>query len=928
MDNQTLHAAVRVLYLSDEPHPVKKQADTWLTQFMETDEAWNAMFSILQGQWDEPILFYAASGLFTKIRNHWPTLVQTSDMPAKLINLVLLHAESPNPIRRKISQACAATAIRTVPHFWPNLWQDLLLPFQPGNQAASTAMREAFLMIICNLVDQLPNRSLPSEQVQQVKAVLLEGVPLVLGVINQLFSDLTTPTSCKKIAIECLTQWAKFGMTLRHLVECGTIQNLCSVLHDPNFLSGVCEALGVIFAENGAEKSPPTSQDGMHNQALFGASMNVVLSLREIYSKALAGGASDVCRSITNLANDFGVSNKILLARGLEAPGNKEFLAFLLTCTANPEKDIAECCLEFWYFLSTSCTDQAVFRGLLEVLLVQCTYSQDLTFEDEEELDCMKSFRSMASRAIRSTNQILKGAFWEVIDAKLKEARTWNTFEACLHFIAVTGVMLERSPENSLFVAGYIRIGCQLPEHPILNKTILKLINKFAACLVDVQDLLPAAVNKALSNLLSEGMTRAACKATCSLCVECKKIPGWDVQKLVIASNQRFNEEQEDEKKILLKGIIQIVYTLQQSEHILFSIQQLIVPIIERVNQLLVQPPNEATKKALITQLGNFKALLMDQAYPHPGSHPNLLLVQALWSIEDRLRAQWNLTTDPDLEVLKVVYGFYKSCISKTSGLEPLLEQFIKNIVEGFANYPAAFYLDTSQSLIAMFTADQKDENIIRLIEGMLRSFTTLVISLVSQGQAGSFADTIGSYFVTLHQSILFNPFIVLYGLEQSVFALSVQIGCSCFGVPSDELIKSISYYLEDILFSEKLNQLENWKIAISNVVASQGSTLIHVLLSTAVTDGTFKNIPRVGNILCSIVQHQPSLHNAFLIPMKSNFPQWTDQQINFATQLLLRQHRQRFIKVLTTLNGIFHNKAHYDALQTYTNQIGIDLLN
>jgi hypothetical protein len=636
--------------------------------------------------------------------------------------------------------------------------------------AGGTPTTPPAITIALEMLKQLPVEKeaagIPLGRKNELQLQLLQAKDHIWQLFDYLMSTQDQPAQ-RILILNCIQNWVKLGVSLSQFGDEHAATFRC-VLQSLSASPELAKSASAILMDAIGINEYPRPQS--RNAAVLSV-VEGILSAQGLYAAAVHSDDEDTCHALTQLLVEIVDGEAELLVRA----ANEQVLQlvdFALQCTGQPRRNIASLVLDCWLRFQDIPLEERhpdlgapLYLKVLQVLLLQCTYPQNFTNWDEEDLDedDFMGFREgpQGSRDVFVTSYyLLRRQFMAVLMGTLQQGGVlaWQTIEAAVFVLysvaADVRKRLDEDPSSADLAADQqataqmvfqffqeLTTNTALSSNPLVVLAICRLIGAFdqwfekpgpaaVALPVHPKELI-GGVLQYLSNalLVPEARSQAA-TALGRICVGCRARLASDtaildslVESLEKAAAAGLSVK---DRESVTVGIVRVTATLQATPG-QAVLGKLATTMIQRLGGALAQipaagaVPDGVVKDTIMSELQLLATSIQFLDSPihsaADGSHMALPLVAMVWP----LLQQSSGSCVKDNECMGHVLALYTSLLgSFKQAMASKLSELAQVIVSCFqqSHFPGA--LDCLAKAVEIFGQPAESAETFKAILSMI----------------------------------------------------------------------------------------------------------------------------------------------------------------------------------------------------------------
>ncbi|GMH32786.1 hypothetical protein BSKO_00620 [Bryopsis sp. KO-2023] len=804
------------------PDPTRQQqANAWLTQYAETNGAWEGALELLRDN-DDQIRFFSANILLTKTRTDWSRL--SGEAKQHLLASVNGHVEA--MVRNSgvasvvVARLCLLLASMSVLSGVDVLFQFLTnaIQFAPNGQNGA--------LVSLSMLRSVPEEAekLDITQQRNVAQAMQSKIRDLLGIVASILANSQQGNDSIKIsALQCFIAWLKLGYSLATVgqspnlslsmgkveaLQAGLLGGLLSLLCDKNEAVGeaASEALAQIIITS-------VYEDSSVEKAALGSCVG---GLCRHKSALLAENDSGCARNVARVAAALAEAHLETLCESQEQVVKLSEL--VLGCMKKSDMAATESVLDFFLAVNEVPVSERhpqlrgpAFEHLLSLILERSCYPGD--FQNWE--DCWideHSFHRFRNENLAEGLDMCFGilsadsTFQRFFARVLNQPTSWQVVEAAVFCLKSVGPEMIRTLERSLnagqavwgvdLIREVIRsfgategpIG-QFMSNPWLIQTAASVIGSYVSWLAKQED--PAPLQTALRFLLGPAMAVkegriSAAKSFHILCIHCSsKLANTStvhslsqaVASLPLADPRGSAEGLTLEERIpLMEGLSRLAAQLDTETASALGCK-LVEPMLAKMGALSQKGSvSAADAGALSAELQLVSTVVR---FLEGKGTPAVKLVQGIWGDVLRLLEipHWIACEDVVDAVLEF---FQRSFLACQAAILPQLPNLLSHVASVFESRKYKGCLDMLSKATELY-GRSSNAGLDEIMGKSVNSVCGALAGVFQNGELASQAELVASLFSCMDNYLLFSPTQLLSSpafpklLEWSVAGISLK---------------------------------------------------------------------------------------------------------------------------------------------------------
>lgn len=657
-------------------------------------------------------------------------------------------------------------------------------------------------------------------------------------------------------AFNCLNAWIKkagISLTTMFLHDRAMLFTLidalcCKSKYLPICAEILCKVVTI------AEYPTPSDQD-----ETLCAVANGFLKTRAACESALVEEEDEISHAITDVVSTFCETYVDWIVEGdvPEAVGLGEMMLFL---GSHPRRQIASLTLEFWLLIQeTPVAERHVYfrrdayGQLFQVLLHQCTFSQDASEMDELELDDLLAFRngsqgvSDAFLAIFSllSEQVLSHLV-SVLSAPSTAATAtngdcnedWQSVEACLFALSIIADDLKKrlaSGKNREQLDAMVTqiFQCVLSAsspHLLIVTTAAKLLGQFGSWFnkkargsgSESFEIITAILRYLDTALDCEPSRSNAAKSFMQIATMCADCLSQLPPDYLMVSIKHFGSGQMviEDRLLIVEGLVR---SAAVSTHCSVILQAVLNDSLTRLDQVLLAFGNGNSDEAAVVSTAVCNELqvlskvvrFMDApAEVAGGKAVTSSAVQHIWPHLEPIVSRLS-SHEP---VMDALFQFYGWCLQSLRVEMASQLGFIANlIVLVFERHQFVSPLECASVAVDIFgkTAETENPQIVGSFRDLMGLLSRTSFQFFTSHSLGDAPEVLRSFYELAYRFLLFCPAAVLTSTE---FPVLVDLSLACLGNQDRASTNAVFIFLT-FLLSESQGKLAPFRDQIDSIV-------------------------------------------------------------------------------------------------------------
>lgn len=873
----TLKQALEALHRHPDAD-VRTQADRWLEEFQQTQEAWQVADQLLHDSNSSlDILYFCSQTLRTKVQRDFDELPPnaTDSLRDSLLALVIRFRNGPPAVRTQLCLALAGLAAHAPSSKWGEghgVIQWL------ANELGSQPDAGSGLLELLTVLPQEADSKVRPERRRQFLEELSATFPDVLKLLEAYLAANSSSTTHRKHVILALGAWIPYASgsptaLITNSVILAALDGLDNSETFDEAVNAVCELIGYTVAGGASSLSA--------NMSLVELIVSRLMSVRQRFSAALSKnsistttqGNGDVeldedeetLKGLARLFAEMGEAYVDLIASGTDEA--LQMVQIIAEVTAHKDYEICAITFKFWHDLSSHLTDRSyaennggndersvnfvekerrlsVFRpafGLLASLVsFRVQYPPEYeTWRKDERAEFKQTRYAIADILLDSAAVYGGESLLQLLAEPLfKEAETaaaggpWDArkAEACLYCIRGIGSLIPRS-ENRI-LPKVMELLPMLPSHPLLLYTASLTIAAYADWLarsVNVEALLLPLLTLLTSAFSAgEGAPPAAALAFKHVCDACRDPlvaslePLLQVYERVLVGDSTLRLDRDDVLEVI-EGLCSVVSALPP-EQCPKALQELCRPIVTSLEKVVIS----AQTNPLAPPPGELYAIHIDRIanifrYVQQPQPLAAIFVQ-LWPLLKEVFVQ-RATDGRTMERLgRACKHAVRRCREHMApSLGPLLEE-VQKLYQAH-QHPCCLYV--ASEVIKVFGRDPSCKNSLSLLIGVMFGQTLQLLTSLQDFTARP--DIADDCFLLASRCMRYCPDVII---SLPIFLQLLDCAIVGFLVEHREACKSVLSFLKDTLELPLSSEGAGFRPIIESAFIPRGPSLMRPLLA------------------------------------------------------------------------------------------------
>lgn len=758
-----------------------------------------------------------------------------------------VQAGSPRLSGPIYSKLCAVFAVVMVssPDHCKQLLEHLLAQVSVSGEAAQLAFLLTFSRCVCEEMEDAEIPFAAKDAMEMYLVTLSEPVVQLIGKVV-LTRDNASVVALHGDAFNCLMVWIKkAGVSLTSLftqdpaVLFTLIEALCS---KSSHLPVCAEILGKVITV----ASYPTSAD---LDRAIAATAQGLLKTRAAVESAIEAEEDEVCHAITDVVSTFceTYADWIIEGESSEAITLAEMMLFL---GSQPRRQIASLTLEFWLVVQEEPVadrhaffQREAFVRLLEVLLKQCTYPDELSAVDELELDDLADFRSGfqgVNDAFLAIFALLKDQYLSAAVALLKSPSSdWRTVEVALFALSTVAddlrkQLAKKSPINSgavlegMMTEVFQSILASTDAHPMVIVAASKLVGQFGAWFnqkaqeVRAFDTIGTVLQYLTAALGLDRSCAAASKSFMQVATSCSTCLAEMPPICLLGSVSHFNDRHMaiEDRLLIVEGLAR---SAAVSPHCSTILQAVLSDSLTKLDHVLgssgvgndeLVPVMVCNELQVLSKVIRF---LDSPAEVAGGSAVTSWAVTLVWPHLEPVVPRM----DGNEAVMNNLFQLYSWCLQSLRQEMTGQLGFVANlIVHVFERFRFVSALECASVAIDVFgTSAGNDEQIVESFRGLMGVLSQSAFQFFTAHSVDESPEVLRSFFDLAYRFLLFCPAAVLTAHE---FPVLIELALACLGnqdrASTNAVLVCLTY-----LMNEADGRLQPFQLVINECVLGVG---------------------------------------------------------------------------------------------------------
>eukprot|EP00698_Gefionella_okellyi_P005591 TRINITY_DN1508_c0_g1_i1.p1 TRINITY_DN1508_c0_g1~~TRINITY_DN1508_c0_g1_i1.p1 ORF type:complete len:950 (+),score=152.02 TRINITY_DN1508_c0_g1_i1:48-2897(+) len=814
---QTL-AELHNFYFSGDAKLIKS-GENWLYEFSKLPEAWmvcdQLLMEGLQRQYPEPVLFFAARTLYSKLRFDFDQLPVASheSLKGSIFDHVARFAAGPSSVLTKL---CVAVAT-------------LALHMNDGSQIVNAVIQRfgapEMVMALLEVLTVLPEEALDDqlaigqEQRYAFMRQLGESSAHVLNYLNHWTAASGGHVTAQNKILRCLGSWVRLGcMPSAALASSPLLTMAFDGLNNPQLFDESADLVVQVLRTT-------------ENMQQYGEVIAVVvprcLALQQAYINAQHSEDDDVCRGLARIAAEMAESYMPAIIYAPEGSPVLGILDFLVDVCGHPEsEEIGSITFNVFGCLSKELTSivpaermaermqffQRVLLKLLQVLAQMAAFPDDYEVMKEPEREDFKKFRYQIQDAILDATAALTVPYalnhlYGLLNAQMQQWNAtagqvgWRAIESTLFAIRAMG---RKVPLTELQVLPQIMaLLPSLPPQPEILYTATMVIGRYADWLAAQPDYISHLFPFVIKGLELKEVAPAAALSFNNVCDACADHLAVHVENVLavfersLALKLHLQDLQE-----IIDGVVRVLCKLPSLAAMLQYQTRLLGPFVQRIEQgnqqFSLGVHSDAVLSSIVDAIDaiatGFKRFEADAF--RENCHPISEFLKAYWSTFQTLFGYCSI----DDQLSERLCRMFKVAIRNSRAcFQPLLNPFLTIAVNNLNTLHHTAYVFALSAVVAEFgnqvgmeaTMIQLFDHVTAVATGILQNQQCFVNN---PDLVGDYFDFVAKYFRMLPQHIYPHP----------ALTTAFSYGLAGLCLHHKEARKSVVYMFERFLRTAK----------------------------------------------------------------------------------------------------------------------------
>lgn len=653
-------------------------------------------------------------------------------------------------------------------------------------------------------------------------------------------------------AFNCLNAWIKkagISLTAMYLHERAMLFTLIDALCSKSKYLPICAE---ILCKVVTVAEYPTSSD--QDEALC-AIANGFLKTRAACESALVEEEDEISHAITDVVSTFCETYVDWIVEGSvpEAVALGEMMLFL---GSHPRRQIASLTLEFWLLIQEEPVAERhvyfqrdAYSQLFQVLLRQCTFSQDTSEMDELELDDLLAFRN-GSQGVSDAFLAIFSLLSEQVLAHLVSVLStsaavaapadytgvnedWQSVEACLFALSIIADDLKkrlasgknREQLDAMVTQIFQHVLSSSSPHVLIVTTAAKLLGQFGSWFnkkvsgsFEVITAILRYLDSALGLESSRSNAAKSFMQIATLCSDClSQLP----PDYLVASIKHFSSRGQmaiEDRLLIVEGLVR---SAAVSAHCSVILQALLDDSLTRLDHVLaltggMANGDEAVPVVVCNELQVLSKVVRFMDAPAEiagGKAVTSSAVQHIWPhlepIVPRLSSH-----EPTMDAL---FQFYGWCLQSLRDEMASQLGFIANlIVHVFEKHQFVSPLECASVAVDIFgKTAQENAQVLGSFRDLMGMLSRTSFQFFTSHSLGDAPEVLRSFYELVYRFLLFCPAAVLTSDE---FPVLVDLSLACLGNQDRASTNAVFIFLTYML-SESQAKLAPFRSQIDGVV-------------------------------------------------------------------------------------------------------------
>ena len=407
----------------------------------------------------------------------------------------------------------------------------------------------------------------------------------------------------------------------------------------------------------------------------------------------------------------------------------------LVLCVSNNSLEVARITINAWYSLSEQITGpenqnarkeiSPVFQSLVEIIIRQMRYPDDIGAFTAEERDDFRDFRHEIGDVLKDCvrvlgqDETLKTPYSMLVQLLDQNSSTlkWQDLEAPL--FSLRAMCREISLAESTYVPQIMAMLPRFPAHPKLHYASILVIGRYASWTNSHPEMLQFQLEFVTKGFSLDGECQiAAAHAFRDLCTYCGRHLVNHLDLVQGIYTQTTTSLHEDDSKQMAEAVSSLISAVGY-EKLIPALTMFCVPVANRLHNyvdLYTADDKESLKKIhnALDELG-LMLKFIDISVPQGAIHPTIQFLQQLWPTFEKLFQQHGSR----LSTAETISKFFRNALDSTKDhFYPLFKPFLSLLLGAFQTTTLSCYIWTCAKITKYFsTIPQVRDDIIQMVK-------------------------------------------------------------------------------------------------------------------------------------------------------------------------------------------------------------------
>ncbi|XP_012939318.1 importin-13 isoform X2 [Aplysia californica] len=914
--------AVKQFYLNPS---LQSEVHIWLTGAQISPAAWSFCWDLMGPDKGIEVQYYGASCLHVKIVRFWHEIPpeQFESLKSKLLETIVHFATGPKVILTRLCVGLSALILQLLPQKWPDAIQHLISTFQQEGFASLPTVTRC--QILLEVLTVLPEEFYSTNLSQQRRLVLRQELNKGLDHVIPLLQSLLTPESPLEVyqmALKAFSRWVDFGLAMDRAEP--IIHQVFTSLRNPQLFDIAADTLSSVFAHPESYKYPVTIQRILSD----------VLSLHDMFSKALADEDKETCEGICRVVVSLSENHTKLIVESVLGPeevkqNTMSLLQMILTCTGLPghfpvDESCSDQTFTFWYLLQDELSMiseedfmplmevfKPIFFSLIEVLLIKARFPSDSDYsswslEEKEQFRCYRQDigdTMMYSYSILCTEllaQLVNCLMALTEMSKRATSQDWQDVEAVLF---VFSSVSESVPTDE---ATHIpKLFSVIREIPFVNSqqisTALNMIGSFAEWMRWHPETLSSVLPLVLQGITNPEVGTAATIALKDITRENLSHLRPFAHQILVACQKSFEANVLKSRDLLrLMSSVGHVLSVMQTEEIMHYLDSMISPHIRHLEALAEMPPCPTNRADVHTTVNIFAWLFgsldtgleweekekknQQQHKQQENSDPIYVILQKISTAVQKIAYAWLFDTG----IIEAVCDLYKKALQKLdNGFAPLSTDLTQLVINLYQRCPSTAIIDLCKQMLLMFGLQ---ENFIPFSKAIIENVCVRSLQMFTTG-IRNYTDVIEGFMCFLAQVMKkFKKIIMNCNCDLTAIFHAAVLSMA---LPEQATVKASCSFMIEFLNAGPENEV------IKSIVTSRGHLLVDRIMRAIGGESQRGIVDFVADVIMALNKNYVAQLSVWLKTILENE--------GYPSPRASRQDKEQFIKNLLSATITSH---------------------